>query len=187
MDKDTTIDKIFPEIRDELGYKDSAKDLTWLEDFSEFLETLGSIGFLLKIVFIAIVIAIIIFVLYKIIVSFTKSNKKIQTIKEISKESNDLTFSLIVKKIESLKAKGDYIKALLFMHYGTIKFLKENNILMDDRDYTNREILSLISKKPFLTTFESIAIKAQGILFNDQTVDEKDFYYLEVKFKKDFL
>lgn len=179
-----TIDKVFPEIRKELGYNEVIKDYDWLRDL---LASLNELGFLLKLIFVAIVVAIIVFVIYKLILSFTKSNNSIDRSRKLSQESNELSLAKLLEKIELLKKQGDYITALLFIHYGTIKYLKEKGIIREDRDYTNREILSIISDKPFLETFRIIAIKAQGILFNDEFIDDIEFRLLEDKFHEEFM
>lgn len=179
-----SIDKIFPEIKKELGYKDAESNFEWLANlFRQF----GELGFLLKFLFLVIIIAIAIFTVYKIVLTFSKSNKSIERSKEISVESENLTFNELLKKIEKLKEEGDFNNAILYMHYSTIAYLVENNTLREDRDYTNREILSKISNKTYLETFRKIAVKAQGILFNDETINKENFNILEENFKRDFI
>lgn len=182
------IDEIFPEVVKELGYDkvDRELNLDWLWDFIEKLSNFGSV---FKILFYVAVTALLIFLIYKFISSLSKSNRKLKDKKSESNENsiNDLTMDDLLKQINKYKESFNYSLATLFLHYGTLYFLKENKLIEDDRDYTNREITYILSRNKLKDSFLRIATKTQGILFNNENIDKESFIVLENLFRSNYL
>lgn len=182
------IDKIFPEVVKELGYDkvDRELNLDWLKNLFDKLSNFGPV---FKIIFYVAVTALLIFVIYKFISSLSKSDRKLKNKNISNNESDikDLTMNDLLYKINKYKESFNYSLATLFLHYGTLYFLKENKLIDEDRDYTNREITYILSRNKLKDSFLRIATKTQGILFNNEDIDKESFIVLEDLFRSNYL
>lgn len=182
------IDKIFPEVVKELGYDkvDRELNLDWLRSL---FEKLSNFGPLFKILFYIAVTALLIFIIYKFISSLSRSDRKLKDkkINNIQADITDLTMGDLLAKINEYKNSLNYSLATLFLHYGTLHFLRENKLIQEDRDYTNREITYILSRNKLKDSFLKIATKTQGILFNNEDIDKDDFIVLENLFRSNYL
>ncbi len=176
------IDKIFPEIVKELGYNKKELNLDWLD---ALIDMLSNAGILFQVLFYTVVLGLLIFVIYKVFITFSKSNKKVIT-NSIEDDKSVAVVDILAKVLE-FKNRKNYTMATLYLHYGTINFLKDNEIIKQGRDYTNREVLTHLKDSKYYETFCLIAVSAQGILFNDETITRDGFLSIESSYYKDFV
>lgn len=176
------VDKLFPEIIEELGYN-KKRDLEWLDSLFDFLSNMGAF---FKVLFVAAVIAIIIFIIYKIVINISRNGRRLKRNKKIVEDNENRKLHDVLREISKLKNQKDFTLATVLLHHATILFLLEKNYIDYNRDYTNREIFNLLLKTNLLASFKTIAIRSQGILFNNEEIDERDFLELETSYNEVF-
>lgn len=170
------VDNLFPEIVDKLGYNKEESDLEWLDSL---MKSLSGMGPFFKVLFICAFIAIIIFIIYRIVLSLAKNSKSLHKNAKINDSNVNKQLQDILDDVSRLKNNKKFTLAAVFLHHATMHYLLEKDLLEYNRDYTNKEIFNLLENTNFLTSFKTIALRSQGILFNNEEVDENDFLELE--------
>ena len=166
---------------------------TW--DFSPFLEKIlefiGNISFLFRILFWILLIGIVLFGLYKILGFLLKnprfSSDNYEIDKQVNMTDHRVTTNHYLTRAMSLSGKRQFTLAILSLHRGSVEFLHNREMLKRSRDYTNREILSIIRNEDYHDPFYKIALMAEKILFNRIEVNEQEFEIYALLYRENFL
>jgi hypothetical protein len=159
--------------------------------FSRILEFLMSLNMLFRILSLILVVALIVFILYKMTRLFL-GNKKINTSPHQPLRIGDSGLNEASAEDYLYEAKihaeaGQFAQAILLLHKGSVKYLLDRNILKRNRDYTNREIISLIKDERLSESFGRIAMKAEFIVFKGSSGDQLEYEEIELLFRSVFL
>jgi len=178
-----------------LGELDTEDPVSW--DIPQFLkniiEFISGIGVVFQFLFYTLTGAVVLYIVYRIvnifmtdkgIDHFTKSEGE-----RISENSQRSGYNKYLKRAHDYCKAGDCSAAVILLHLGSVSFLFEKKLLSKGRDYTNREIFSLLRllrEDELLNSFRMIALGAEQIRFKGVAADKTVFMNLEQIYREHF-
>lgn len=194
------IEKIHQEILEEMNK--SIEMPPWLEKLAEKLEkiaesieniikviaTLPPILLILLLIGIILLIVFLIIFIAKRVQRGTLNNKTLLRNKVEKSAADELSLSLPSNEIFIIAMtqaeNGEYDKAILSLHRGSVNFLHQQKKLQNYRDYTNKEIVDQLDEEKI--PFQTLALSAEKILFAYQVATQKDFLEMRNIYRENF-
>ncbi|MCP4181122.1 MAG: hypothetical protein GY756_25435 [bacterium] len=151
----------------------------------------AEIGWLFRFLFFLLVAALLLFLVYKIIGFFMPekfiNHSSIRGKKSQNKNSSEIMGKdRYLQKALDLFKKGDISAAVIALHRGSVRFLFNMSILVEGRDYTNREIFRILKGDNILKPFKTLALEAEIIRFKGIDADKSLFRSLEKTYMENF-
>lgn len=82
--------------------------------------------------------------------------------------------------------RREWALAIVILHKGSVEYLYGNGILNRKRDYTNREIFSLLGSGELSEPFRRLAVKAERIVFKGESGTEDEYGPFEESYRRHF-
>ena len=147
-------------------------------------------GVVFQFLFYTLVLAVVLYIVYRIVNIFM-TNEGVEHSsksggKEINKNSQRSDYNKYLARAHDFYKEGDCSAAVILLHLGSVSFLFEKKLLSKGRDYTNREIFSLLRGGELLNSFRMIALGAEEIRFKGITADKTAFMNLEQIYRETF-
>ena len=163
-----------------------------LDPFFEKIEKiLREMNTLYKVLFLIMTAVILLFTFYKLQGLYLGSRYNADSYKydktgRVNSNKNSPGNNCFFEKALFYRDKEDYSNAIIQLHMGSLEYLYSKKHLESLRDYTNREIVRLLSNTELSVAFGKIAAKAEQITFNGAEGEEGDFEQLLNIYRSNF-
>ncbi len=159
--------------------------------FEKIEKILHEMNILYKILFLVMAAVILLFTFYKLQGLYLGSRYNAGSYKygktgRLNSNENSPGNNCFFEKALFYRDREDYSNAIIQLHMGSLEYLYSKKHLEGLRDYTNREIVRLLSNTGLSVAFGKIAAKAEQITFNGTEGEEGDFDKLLQIYRSNF-